>query len=97
MPIEELPPLKVSDLFDPSKLPSKEIGQKILDLATETTTSSSGAILNTSEALEPHELAPKGIPPFAVGPLHKLAAGDGAGETTSLLEQDRGCVEWLDA
>ena len=56
MPIEELPPLKVSDLFDPSKLPSKEIGQKILDLATEITTSSSGAILNISEALEPHEL-----------------------------------------
>ena len=91
MPIEELPPLKVSDLFDPSKLPSKEIGQKILDLATETTTSSSGAILNTSKALEPHELkmirdelAPKGIPPFAVGPLHKLA--DATGETTSLLE-----------
>ena len=43
------------------------------------------------------KLAPKGIPPFAVGPLHKLAAGDGAGETTSLLEQDRSCVEWLDA
>ena len=76
----------------------------IKELATETTTNSSGAILNTSEALEPHELemirdelAPKGMPPFAIGPLHKLAAGDGAGETTSLLEQDRGCVEWLDA
>ncbi|RCV10200.1 hypothetical protein SETIT_2G093300v2 [Setaria italica] len=81
MPIKELPPLQVRDLFDPSKLPIKEIGQKILNLATETTTNSNGAILNTFEALEPHELgmigddlAPKGIPPFAVGPLHKLIA-----------------------
>nr|CAB3452456.1 unnamed protein product [Digitaria exilis] len=57
MPIKELPPLLVRDLFDPSKLPNKEIGQKILNLATETTTNSSGAILNTFEALEPHELA----------------------------------------
>ena len=47
MPIEELPPLKVSDLFDPSKLPNKKIGQRILNLATETTTNSSSAILNT--------------------------------------------------
>ncbi|KAJ1288705.1 hypothetical protein BS78_02G108700 [Paspalum vaginatum] len=109
-PIEELPPLRVSDLFDPSKLPNKEIGQKILDLATETTTNSSAAILNTFEALEPHELetirdelVPRGIPAFAVGPLHKLATsssssstgGASAGET-SLLSADRSCIEWLD-
>ena len=45
------------------------------------------------------KLAPKGIPPFAVGPLHKLA-GDGAAAaetTTILLEQDRSYVEWPDA
>ena len=45
------------------------------------------------------KLAPKGIPPFAVGPLHKLA-GDGAAAaetTTILLEQDHNCIEWLDA
>ncbi|CAL5076274.1 unnamed protein product [Urochloa decumbens] len=103
MPIEELPPLLVRDLFDPSKLPNKEIGQKILNLATETTTNSSGAILNTFEDLEPHELrmirdelAPKGIPPFAIGPLHKLIASTDGGDT-SLLDQDRSCLEWLDA
>ncbi|RCV10201.1 hypothetical protein SETIT_2G093300v2 [Setaria italica] len=102
MPIKELPPLQVRDLFDPSKLPIKEIGQKILNLATETTTNSNGAILNTFEALEPHELgmigddlAPKGIPPFAVGPLHKLIASNDGAET-SLLNQDRSCIEWLD-
>ncbi|CAN6209761.1 unnamed protein product [Urochloa humidicola] len=103
MPIKELPPLLVRDLFDPSKLPNKEIGQKILSLATETTTNSSGAILNTFEALEPYELgmirdelAPKGIPPFAVGPLHKLITSNDGGDT-SLLDQDRSCIEWLDA
>jgi len=37
----------VSDLFDPSKLPNKEIGQRILILTTETTKNSSSAILNT--------------------------------------------------
>ncbi|RLN35945.1 cytokinin-N-glucosyltransferase 1 [Panicum miliaceum] len=104
MPIKELPPLQVRDLFDPSKLPNKEIGQKILNLATETTTNSSGAILSTFEALEPHELgmirdelAPKGVPPFAVGPLHKLATAASRGAETSLLDQDRSCVAWLDA
>ena len=44
MQIKELPPLQVRDLFDPSKLPNEEIGQKILNLATETTANSSGAI-----------------------------------------------------
>lgn len=106
MPVKELPPLQVRDLFDPSKLPNKEIVQKILDRATESTTNSSGAILNTFEDLESRELemirdelADRGIPPFAVGPLHKLTAApsnDGADET-SLLSQDRVCMEWLDA
>ncbi|XP_062186876.1 UDP-glycosyltransferase 76C2-like isoform X2 [Phragmites australis] len=100
LPVKELPPLKVRDLFDPSKLPNKEIGQKILNLATETTTNSSGAILNTFEALEARELEmiqdelADRIPAFAVGPLHKLTSVDGA--QTSLLNQDRSCIEWLD-
>ncbi|XP_066389589.1 UDP-glycosyltransferase 76C2-like [Miscanthus floridulus] len=103
MPVEELPPLQVRDLFDPSKLPNKEIVHKILSRATEITTNSSGAILNTFEALESHELAMirdelahKGIPPFAVGPLHKLVTSNDGGAETSLLTQDRSCIEWLD-
>jgi hypothetical protein len=102
MPVKELPPLQVRDLFDPSKLPNKEIVHKILSRATETTTNSSGAILNTSEALESHELqiihdkfAHKGIPPFAIGPLHKLITSNN-GVETSLLHQDRSCIKWLD-
>jgi UDP:flavonoid glycosyltransferase YjiC (YdhE family) len=42
---------------------------------------------------------PKGIPTFAVGPLHKLASIDGVGAgttTSSLRNQDRSCIEWLD-
>ena len=99
--MKELPPLQVRDLFDPSKLPNKEILMKILNLANETTASSSGAIINTFEALEPHELkmiqdelADKGIPVFAIGPLHKLSSTDSAG--TSILNQDCSCIEWLD-
>lgn len=100
MPIKELPPLQVRDLFDPSKLPNKEIGQKILNLTTETTPNSSGAIINTFEDLEiPElemiriELGSNGIPLFAVGPLHKLTSTY-SGET-SLLNQDWTCIEWL--
>lgn len=100
--MKELPPLQVRDLFDPSKLPNKEILMKILNLANETTASSSGAIINTFEALEPHELkmirdelADKGIPVFAIGPLHKLSPADSAA-AASILNQDRSCIEWLD-
>ena len=76
--------------------PTKKFGQKILNLAIETTTNSSGAIFNTFEALEPHELemirdelVHNGIPPFAVGPLHKLMSSRGDGAVTNLLNQDR--------
>ncbi|KAF8690545.1 hypothetical protein HU200_040907 [Digitaria exilis] len=101
LPVKELPPLQVRDLFDPSKLPNKEIGLKLLNLASETTASSSGAIFNTFGALEAqeleiirNELAAKRIPIFAIGPLHKLTSIDGKG--TSLLNQDCTCIEWLD-
>ena len=57
-------------------------------------------IFNTFEALEPHELemirdelVHNSIPPFAVGPLHKLMSSNGDGAETSLLNQDRGCIE----
>ncbi|CAN6203493.1 unnamed protein product [Urochloa humidicola] len=101
LPVKELPPLQVRDLFDPSKLPDKEIGLKLLNLAAETTSRSSGAIINTFEALEAQELetirgklAEKGIPIFTIGPLHKLTSIDSVG--TSLLNQDSTCIQWLD-
>uniref|UniRef100_J3MJP0 UDP-glycosyltransferases domain-containing protein n=2 Tax=Oryza brachyantha TaxID=4533 RepID=J3MJP0_ORYBR len=98
-PIKEMPPLRVSDLFDPSKYFNEEMGNKILALSTETTTNSSGAVVNTFEALETPELQSvrdelgATIPVFAIGPLHKLSNN---GDRSSLLEQDRSCIEWLD-
>ncbi|CAN6180396.1 unnamed protein product [Urochloa humidicola] len=101
LPVKELPPLQVRDLFDPSKLPNKQIGLKLLNLANETTARSSGAIINTFEALEAQELetirgelAEKGIPIFPIGPLYKLTSIDSVG--TSLLNQDNTCIQWLD-
>jgi hypothetical protein len=102
LPVKELPPLQVRDLFDPSILPNKEIGLKLLNLASETAANSCGAIINTFQALESHELAAvrdelladKGVPTFAIGPLHKIASTDDVG--TILHNQDRSCIEWLD-
>ncbi|KQK20283.1 UDP-glycosyltransferase 76C2 [Brachypodium distachyon] len=100
-PVKELPPLRVSDLFDPSKYPNKEMANKIVHLAIETTANSAGIVINTSEALETpelealrQELGINGTKVFAIGPLHKLSAIDSA--ASSLLEQDRSCIEWLD-
>uniref|UniRef100_M8ARX2 Cytokinin-N-glucosyltransferase 2 n=1 Tax=Aegilops tauschii TaxID=37682 RepID=M8ARX2_AEGTA len=85
-PVTELPPVRVSDLFDPSKYPNQETARKILDMATEPTTGSSGIVINTFEALETpeleairDELAASGISVFAIGPLHKLSTIGGAG------------------
>ncbi|GJN25028.1 hypothetical protein PR202_gb12810 [Eleusine coracana subsp. coracana] len=88
LPIKELPPLQVRDLFDPSKLPNKEIGQKILNLATETTTNSSGAIINTFEDLESHELE---MIRFELGRVEKTELPEGFESAV----QGRGMViEW---
>lgn len=101
MPVKELPPLRVSDLFDPSKHFNQEMAYKILNLATETTTNSSSIVINTFEAIEApeleairDELAIDGIGVFTIGPLHKLCSIDGA--RSSPLNQDRSCIEWLD-
>jgi UDP:flavonoid glycosyltransferase YjiC (YdhE family) len=99
-PVKELPPIRVSDLFDPSKYPNQEMANKLLDTAIETTANSSGIVINTFEALEipelealREELAVNGISVFAIGPLHKLST---IGDASSLVEQDRTCIEWLD-
>ncbi|KAL6595457.1 hypothetical protein ACP70R_047797 [Stipagrostis hirtigluma subsp. patula] len=96
LPVKELPPLKVRDLWDPSKLPNKESVQKTMDMWIQTK-KNSGDIINTFEALEGRELETiqdeLGITAFAVGPLHKLSYIDDV--ETSLLEADRTCIEWL--
>lgn len=100
--MRELAPLRVSDLFDPSKYPNGEMVNKLLDRATDTTNNSSGIVINTFDALETpeleairSELAASGVGVFAIGPLHKLSTIGGT--SSSLLEEDRSCIEWLDA
>ncbi|XP_040382367.1 DIMBOA UDP-glucosyltransferase BX8-like [Oryza brachyantha] len=71
---------------------------EIMSRAVAAVKTSSGLILNTFHALESAELAALrrdfDVPVFDVGPLHKLSP---AGPAASLLRQDRGCLEWLDA
>ncbi|EMS46417.1 hypothetical protein TRIUR3_21307 [Triticum urartu] len=55
-PVKELAPIRVSDLFDPSKYPNPEMANRLLDTATEVTDNSSGVVINTFEALETPEL-----------------------------------------
>uniref|UniRef100_A0A0E0LIU2 Glycosyltransferase n=1 Tax=Oryza punctata TaxID=4537 RepID=A0A0E0LIU2_ORYPU len=59
---------------------------------------SSGLILNTFDALEHDELAvlrrDLDVPVFDVGPLHIFSP---AAPSSSLLRQDRSCLEWLDS
>ena len=66
--------------------------------AVEAMRSSAGFVFNPFDALEADDLAATrrdlaGVPVFAVGPLHKLSPAS----SSSLLQQDRSCLDWLDA
>ena len=96
MPVSELPPYRVRDLV---VLGGDERGgvRELLARAVTAVKVSSGLILNTFDALERRELEglrrDLAVPVFDIGPLHKFSpAGD-----SSLLRQDRSCLEWLDA
>ncbi|EER96107.1 hypothetical protein BDA96_02G088600 [Sorghum bicolor] len=97
-PVRELPPYRVRDLPSTTVAYHGVISEVISRIVTAVTTSS-GVILNTMDALESGELASLrrdlGVPVFDIGPLHKLSPA--ASSTSSLLLQDRGCLEWLDA
>ena len=96
----ELPPLRVRDLFL-SPVSSHDKVREVLARITETVHNSSGVVVNTSEALEAAEmerlrgdLAGAGLPLLlAAGPLHKLSSRSAG---SSLLDQDRSCMAWLD-
>ncbi|CAL5079416.1 unnamed protein product [Urochloa decumbens] len=98
MPVPELPPLRVRDLFQ-TKISSHEMLCKVIARINETLRNSSGVVTNTFEALEPAELeklrGELNLPfLLAAGPLHKLSSKKTTG--SSLLDQDYGCIEWLD-
>jgi hypothetical protein len=73
-----------------------EVLSEMMARAVVAVKASSGLILNTFDALERRELEglrrDLAVPVFDIGPLHKFSpAGD-----SSLLSQDRSCLEWLD-
>ena len=97
MPVEELPPLRVRDLFYSSRSNQEKL-RNLLARAMEAVNSSSGLVINTFDALEPAELerirSELRIPTvLAPGPLHKLSSKNTA---SSLLDEDHGCIKWLD-
>ncbi|OEL36565.1 DIMBOA UDP-glucosyltransferase BX8 [Dichanthelium oligosanthes] len=96
-PVIELPPYGVGDLPSTSSAAAHAQLREVISRAVAAVTTSSGLILNTFDALETDELASLrrdlAVPVFDVGPLHKLSPA----ASSSLLRQDRGCLDWLDA
>ncbi|XP_048533421.1 DIMBOA UDP-glucosyltransferase BX8-like [Triticum urartu] len=99
-PVKELPPYRVRDLMgaDSRSSHGHDLMCKLLSRAVEAVRSSAGFILNTFDALEAADLATirrdlAGVPVFDVGPLHKLSPAS----SSSLLQQDLSCLDWLDA
>jgi len=97
MPVSELPPYRVRDLMVFLGDDDRGSLRELLARAVTAVKVSSGLILNTFDALERRELEglrrDLAVPVFDIGPLHKFSpAGD-----SSLLRQDRSCLEWLDA
>ncbi|KAG8081097.1 hypothetical protein GUJ93_ZPchr0007g4131 [Zizania palustris] len=100
-PVPELPPYRVRELMtfgNGGGDHRHNLIVEILSRAVAAARTSSGLILNTFNALETSEMAALrrdiDVPVFDVGPLHKLSP---AAPSSSLLKQDRGCLEWLDA
>ncbi|KAL3518123.1 hypothetical protein ACH5RR_020712 [Cinchona calisaya] len=94
-PIPELYPLRFQDL--PEKITS-EIRKQLLDFITSSVNinSSVAIIWNTTDFLEHSALLQLQqhykVPFFPIGPLHKMVAA----ASTSFLEEDQGCISWLD-
>ncbi|KAL6897392.1 hypothetical protein ACP4OV_007088 [Aristida adscensionis] len=97
MPVKELPPLRVRDLFY-SAISSPESRCKLLSGVTEVVKNSCGLVMNTIDELEADELEriheELNIPVvLAIGPLHMISTKSTG---NSLLHQDYSSIEWLD-
>ncbi|CAD6220537.1 unnamed protein product [Miscanthus lutarioriparius] len=97
MPVKELPPLRVRDLFytPPSH---QEVMKRTLARVVEAVKKSSGLLMDTFDALEIAEVQrireELNIPlVLAAGPVNKLSSKSIG---SSLLDQDFSCIEWLD-
>lgn len=93
--VTELPPYRVKDLISLNK-------SKMVDLASiaaqdvEAANNSLGIIINTFTAIESDNIEKLhqelSVPIFAIGPLHMFTSH----LQSSLLPQDRSCLDWLD-
>ncbi|KAL6592951.1 hypothetical protein ACP70R_049247 [Stipagrostis hirtigluma subsp. patula] len=94
-PVDELPPFRVKDLqrIDTSSLADFA---GLLGNIVAAARQSSGLIFNTFDAVEASEVEKirddMAVPVFAVGPLNKLSPS----VRSSVLPQDRSCLDWLD-
>ncbi|CAM0878132.1 unnamed protein product [Alopecurus aequalis] len=92
--VSELPPYRVRDLM---RVGSHDLTRELLARVVAAVDTSAGLILNTFDALERRELEKLRrdltLPVFDIGPLHMFSPA----AESSLLRQDRSCLEWLDA
>ncbi|KAL6638171.1 hypothetical protein ACP70R_025743 [Stipagrostis hirtigluma subsp. patula] len=98
MTVSELPPYRVGDLWLlDNRKDGHNLARELLERAVAAVRASSGFILNTFDALERRELVEVRhdltMPVFDVGPLQKFSPA----AESSLLTQDRSCLEWLDS
>ncbi|CAD6226237.1 unnamed protein product [Miscanthus lutarioriparius] len=97
MPVMELPPYRVRDLPSAASGATHGLMREVISRAVSAVKTSSGLIINTFDALEADELASLrsdlAVPVFDIGPLHVHSPA----ASSSLLQQDRGCLDWLDA
>ncbi|TKW09118.1 hypothetical protein SEVIR_6G072200v4 [Setaria viridis] len=95
--VKELPPLLVRDLHHERDATRHRAYADLLTHMVAEARQSSGLILNTLDAIEGTDISnicqDIVVPVFAVGPLHILSPS----VDSSLLLQDRSCIEWLDA
>uniref|UniRef100_A0ACD5YH79 Uncharacterized protein n=1 Tax=Avena sativa TaxID=4498 RepID=A0ACD5YH79_AVESA len=95
MALDDLQPLLLRDLVFSTTTPHETMST-CLERIVESARHSSGLILNTFNDLEDAELRKiadgTSVPVYAIGPLHKISAG----AQSSLLAQDRTCLDWLD-
>ena len=91
--VSELPPYRVRDLM---RVGSHDLTRELLARVVAAVDASAGLILNTFDALERRELEKLRrdltLPVFDIGPLHMFSPA----AESSLLRQDRSCLEWLD-
>ncbi|TVU39934.1 hypothetical protein EJB05_13378, partial [Eragrostis curvula] len=95
MALSELPPLRLRDMVFSTPASHANMS-KCLKCLVECSRCSSGIILNTFLELEEPELQEVtnglGVSIYAIGPLHKISSV----ADSSLIVQDRACLEWLD-